>query len=163
MKDHAIPMILAGMVSVGCLWCIPANGQEQGEVILTVTGLDEVREYSLEDLQAIGSESFETTTIWTDGVQVFTGTPLTALVNTLGLSSGTLNAVAINDYVVEIPVSDAVENGPILAYERNGVIMSLRDNGPLWVIYPYDSNIDYQSEVIYSRSIWQLERIEVVP
>jgi hypothetical protein len=39
--------------------------------------------------------------------------------------------------------------------------MSVRDKGPLWVIYPYDSD-DYRSEVIYSRSIWQLDRLEVV-
>ena len=38
--------------------------------------------------------------------------------------------------------------------------MSRRDKGPLWVIYPYHDNIDYRSETIYSRSIWQLDRIE---
>ena len=43
----------------------------------------------------------------------------------------------------------------------NGEIMSLRDKGPLWVIYPYDQNAAYRSEVTYSRSIWQLDRIEV--
>ncbi|MDP5360810.1 MAG: oxidoreductase, partial [Paracoccaceae bacterium] len=34
--------------------------------------------------------------------------------------------------------------------------------GPLWVVYPYDMSADYRSEVIYYRSIWQLDRIEVV-
>ena len=38
----------------------------------------------------------------------------------------------------------------------------MRDKGPLWIIYPYDQNTDYQTEVIYSRSIWQLDRIEVL-
>ena len=74
----------------------------------------------------------------------------------------TLRATAINDYTVEIPVSDAVEGGPIIAYSVDGKPMSVRDKGPLWVIYPYDSGAQYRSEVIYSRSIWQLDRIEVV-
>lgn len=40
--------------------------------------------------------------------------------------------------------------------------MSVRDKGPLWVIYPYDSDPALQSEVTYARSIWQLVRIEAV-
>mgnify|MGYP000671963065 CR=1 FL=1 len=139
-----------------------ARAEGHDTVILTVTGLEPPRTFTRADLEAIGVESFETSTIWTDGIQEFSGTPLHAFVAALGLEQGVLNAIAINDYRVEIPVSDAVENGPILAFARNGVSMSLRDNGPLWVVYPYDSNIDYRSEVIYSRSIWQLERIDVV-
>ena len=74
---------------------------------------------------------------------------------------GTITATAINDYAVEIPMSDAVEGGPIIAYHTNGEEMSRRDKGPLWVVYPYDSDIAYQTELVYSRSIWQLDRISV--
>jgi hypothetical protein len=41
--------------------------------------------------------------------------------------------------------------------------MSVRDKGPLWVIYPYDAVPEYKSERIYARSIWQLVSIEVLP
>jgi hypothetical protein len=81
----------------------------------------------------------------------------------IGVTSGMLKMYAINDYVVEVPVSDAVEGGPILAYAQNGERMSVRDKGPLWLLYPYDANPDYRTEVVYSRSIWQLVKIEVVP
>jgi hypothetical protein len=37
--------------------------------------------------------------------------------------------------------------------------MSLREKGPLWVIYPYDSDPAYRTEETYSRSIWQLNRL----
>ena len=46
---------------------------------------------------------------------------------------------------------------------RNGGRMSVRDKGPLWIVYPFDSSEEYQAELIYSRSIWQLVRIEVLP
>ncbi len=59
-------------------------------------------------------------------------------------------------------MGDAVEGGPIIAYLLNGEEMSIRDKGPLWVIYPFDSDADFRSEVVFSRSIWQLDRLEIL-
>ena len=72
-----------------------------------------------------------------------------------------MQAIASNDYVITIPASDAVEGGPILAYLVDGELISLRENGPVWLIYPFDSNPAYQTEVIYSRSVWQLNRLKI--
>ena len=97
------------------------------------------------------------------GVVQFDGVSLKALLDRLGVVSGTLKMYAVNDYAVEVPVSDAVEGGPILAYAQDGKQMSVRDKGPLWLVYPFDLDPEYRTEVIYSRSIWQLVKIEVVP
>lgn len=129
---------------------------------LTTTNQGGRAEFDLDILKNLETTIIETSTIWTKGVQTFEGVALVDLVAYLGVSGDTLLATAINDYTVEIPVSDAVAGGPIIAYAVDGKPMSVRDKGPLWVIYPYDSNSDYRSEVIYSRSIWQLDRIEVV-
>jgi hypothetical protein len=131
-------------------------------VLLTVTGADAGAPvtYDMAALEALGPQTVETTTIWTEGVQNFTGVPLHVLLAALGIRDGVLHASAINDYTIEIPVSDAVPGGPMIAYKLDGVPMSVRDKGPLWIVYPYDSDPDYRSEVIYSRSIWQLDRIE---
>jgi hypothetical protein len=139
-----------------------------GDIILTVTGEIDVTNaesalvLDFDALAALDAETLETTTIWTEGLQSFQGVSLKTLTDLLGTKEGTLLATAINDYTVEIPVSDAVEGGPIIAYLMNDKEMSVRDKGPLWVIYPYDRNADYRSEVVYSRSIWKLDRIEVV-
>ena len=139
-----------------------------GDVLLTVSGnisvtnVDGSAVFDAELLESLGGEVIKTTTIWTEGVQEFRGVSLAVLVESVGATSGTLIATAINDYIVEIPVSDAIVGGPILAYENNGNSMSVRDKGPLWLVYPYDSNEDYQTEVIYSRSIWQLVKIVFV-
>jgi hypothetical protein len=138
-----------------------------GEPLLRVTGDIAVTNdtdaavFDREMLADMDPVTFETTTIWTDGVQEFTGVSLATLLETLGVDGGTLRATAINDYAIEIPVSDAVDGGPIVAYSRNGAPMTLRDKGPLWIVYPYDANPEYQSEQTYSRSIWQLDRIDV--
>ena len=131
-----------------------------GNIARTNTG--DTASFDAEMLSELGGVKIATTTIWTDGVQDFTGVSLKALLDAVGVTGGTLMATAVNDYAVEIPVSDAVEGGPIVAYANGGAPMSVRDKGPLWIIYPYDSDTAYQSEVIYSRSIWQLDRIVVV-
>ena len=127
-----------------------------------MTNVDEKAQFDLGMLEALGDRTVETSTIWTDGPQTFQGVSLDLLIERLGASGNVLRASAINDYYVEIPVSDAVEGGPIIAYKMNGNVMSVRDKGPLWLIYPYDADPEYRSEVIYSRSIWQLDRIEVM-
>lgn len=135
---------------------------QASETVLTLTHNAKTYSYDRAALEALGIETVETTTIWTEGVQVFEGVPLARLMQEIGAQEGKMLATAINDYTVEIPLSDAVENGPIVAITMNGAQMSVRDKGPLWVVYPYDANEDYRTEVVYSRSIWQLDRIEVV-
>lgn len=133
-----------------------------GETLLTFSHDGQVSEFDMEALVAMGAVEISTTTIWTEGVQTFTGVSLNTFLEVVGVNEGTLKATAINDYAVEIPLEDAVDGGPILAYLSNGVPMSVREKGPIWIVYPYDSDPKYQTEVIYSRSIWQLDRLETI-
>lgn len=153
------------------LWTVfPATAETlpvpQGEVLLTVTGEIGVRnsvegaQFDLAMLAAMDPVEFTTTTIWTEGEQSFRGVPLERLLREVRAGGAVIAATALNDYMVEIPVSDAVEGGPILAFEQNGHLLSVRDKGPLWIVYPYDARLDYQAEVIYARSIWQVKRLE---
>lgn len=139
------------------------------EVVLTVTGAIEAKtaedraELDLAGLEAMGTVTLQTSTIWTDGTITFRGVPLKTFLDRLGAKGSTLHITALNDYSVDVPVSDAVaEGGPILAFEANGKPLSVRDKGPIWLIYPYDSEAAFRTEVIYSRSIWQIARIEVL-
>ena len=139
----------------------------QGPVILTVSGAITAHNsnadvvFDLAMLQALPVTSFKTHTTWTDGENTFTGVPLKTLLDYVGVKGKMLHAVALNDYAVDIPVSDASVDGPIIAYEFNGQKMSIRDKGPLWIVYPFDSKSAYQTEQIYTRSIWQLSQIVV--
>ena len=138
------------------------------ETVLTVSGSvaasdsGETWTFDMADLLAMPSDSFETSTIWTEGVQTFEGVSLSVLLDHVGADGAELSAVALNDYAVSIPTADAVAGGPIISYSQNGEEMSVRNKGPLWIVYPYDVNEDYKSEEYYSRSIWQLDRIEVM-
>lgn len=132
---------------------------------ITVTNHEDTAQFDRDMLEALGEVTIETTTLWTDGIQVFTGVALYDLMLAVGVDpaeDGTLRATALNDYAIDIPLSDARAGFALVAYDRNGRPMSVRDKGPLWIIYPFDDDQKFKSETYYSRSIWQLDRLEVL-
>ncbi|MEO8241751.1 MAG: oxidoreductase [bacterium] len=142
--------------------------QRTGPVVLTVFGLDPARfqdstvEFDVPMLESLATAEIETSSIWTDGTHRYTGVMLATLANYLNVGDATLKFHALNDYSIEFPAVEARNTGPLLAYEVDGELMPVRDKGPIWLIYPYDSGDEYRTDTIYSRSIWQLDRIEVL-
>ena len=49
----------------------------------------------------------------------------------------------------------------VLALKRNGEYLSVRDKGPLFIVYPYDTNVELRSPRYYGRSAWQLASLIV--
>lgn len=113
-------------------------------------------------LEALPASVIVTSTIWTDGTHEFTGVYLSDLLAAVGAPNSAIRATALNDYGIDIPAEDAAPGAALIAYRMDGQPMSIREKGPLWIVYPYDTQPKYRTEVIYSRSIWQLDRIEVL-
>lgn len=158
MKSVALALILVA----GTFFAPFGHGAEAGEELLSVTGTDgSVISLDIDDLTALPVSEIRTTTIWTEGEQVFRGVALRDLLDHVGAADGMITAIAVNDYLIDIPTTDATKPGPVVAYLHNGEQMSIRDKGPLWVVYPYDDNPVYNTEEYYARSIWQLIRLEV--
>lgn len=76
------------------------------------------------------------------------------------LTAPSLRMVAANEYAVEMPCSAMSAEYPIVANRINGEAFSIRDKGPLWLVFPYDSSPDLRTETVYAFSIWQLVAIE---
>ena len=68
----------------------------------------------------------------------------------------------MNDYETRIPMSDFNQFNVLLALKRNGEYMPVREKGPLFIVYPYDSSPELKSQKYYGRSAWQLARMIVV-
>lgn len=140
-----------------------------GDVVLTVKGSIENSnvggEYAFDMamIRALPVIEVDTTSPWTDGSAHFKGVTLKDILAAVGAKGTKLSAAAINDYAVDIPREDADSNGAFVAYEMNGAEMSVREKGPLWVLYPFDSQPNLKAEEYYARSIWQLKSIEVKP
>ncbi|WP_209379365.1 molybdopterin-dependent oxidoreductase [Pararoseomonas baculiformis] len=112
-------------------------------------------------LEDLGSGSITTNTPWYDGVVRFDGVPMTRLMEAVGATGQTLTAVALNDYSTDIPIADFARFGTLLATRRNGAPMRVSDRGPLFIVYPYDSDPELRARLYYSRSAWSVAQIIV--
>ncbi len=143
------------------------SGRAYGaEPLLLVDGAGDgkhIHSFTDSDLLAMPQITFTTTTIWTDGPLTFSGPSLSHLLEVAGAVNGAVNMVAVNDYKVEMPRDRIEPNAPIIANRMNGAPFGIREKGPLWAVFPFDSSDYYKSEETYSYSIWQLTQIRIVP
>lgn len=148
--------------------------QPQDEVLLTITGQigrhngtgpdgRKLARFDRAMLEKLGWSEVVTATPWHSKVMRFEGVPLSAVLDAVAAGGETLQASALNDYTAQIPVADARRYNVILAMKADGVPLVLRDKGPLFIIYPYDSDRALQTDSVYIRSVWQLNRIDVRP
>lgn len=142
-------------------------GKPTGSVILEVSGKiantnDGARaEFDMAMLNELEGGTTVTSSPWYDGARTFSGPLGKALLRAVGATGTTLRVTALNDYVTEIPVSDFNDFAVLLATEVDGKPMSVRDKGPIFIIYPFDSQPALNNETYYGRSAWQVKSIEV--
>jgi hypothetical protein len=135
--------------------------------ILTISGKINVRnqgdtaQFDRAMLESLGMTSFETTTPWYQGTARFDGVRMDHLMETVGAFGERVLAYALNDYSTELPISDFRKYNVLLALKRDGAYMPVRDKGPLFIIYPFDSDPELKHQRFYSRSAWQLARLTV--
>ena len=114
-------------------------------------------------LEALPQVSFATSTIWTEGVITFSGPSLRVVLERAGIKAGQVALRALNDYQVNLALEELAEDWPIIATRRDGQPFDIRENGPLWLVYPYDSETEFTRERIYTLSIWQLVQVLELP
>ena len=128
---------------------------------ISVTNGNGVASFDRDMLEALGVTSIETTTPWFTGLVKFEGVPLHKIMELVGADGKEVVAVALNDYKTTIPTEDFAKHNVLLALKRDGQYMAVSDKGPLFIVYPYDSEPELQSQKFYSRSVWQLARLIV--
>jgi hypothetical protein len=139
----------------------------QGRVILSVGGAigngnaGGEAVFDLQGLQAFRPIDITTATPWTDGVTTFTGIPFAALMDAVDAQGGRVRITALNDYSAGAEIRMLTEAGAILAYAADGRQLSVREKGPLWVIFPFDSDPDLRTDAYWGVSVWQVARITV--
>ena len=117
--------------------------------------------FDLQKLKAMPVTRVTTMTPWTDGESLYEGVRVRDLLDQLGAKGKALQADAVDDYQVTIPMEDIRDYDVIIAYAMNGKPLPEDDKGPLWIIYPYTEYSGLQKDVYFSRSVWQLTRLTV--
>lgn len=135
--------------------------------ILTVSGkigvknAGETARFDMKMIEALPQHSFTTSTPWFDKPVKFTGPLLSDLLAAVKAEGTVLSAVAINDYKINIPMSDVQKYKVIVARLLDDKPMPVREKGPLFVVFPFDSATELRSSAYYERSIWQLKALDV--
>ncbi|MFC4624092.1 oxidoreductase [Daeguia caeni] len=139
----------------------------KGKVILRVDGKitntnnGSVAEFDRQGLEALGMTSITTKTPWHNNAIKFEGVSLQKLMEVVGAQGTSVKVIALNDYVAPIPFDDFKRFDPIIALKRDGEYMTVRDKGPLFIVYPYDKDLQLQNQTYYTRSVWQLRKLTV--
>jgi hypothetical protein len=156
------------MAAVGATRAMGASlAMPTGKVIHTIFGLisntntGEKAEFDMPMIEALGTVSFTTKTPWYKDPVTFTGVPMDKLMEAVGAKGTSVTVTALNDYATDIPIEDFKTHPVILATKRDGNYMPVRDKGPLFIVYNYDSNAELQHQRFYSRSVWQVARMVV--
>ncbi|WP_434669674.1 molybdopterin-dependent oxidoreductase [Klebsiella sp. B345] len=136
-----------------------------GKPVLTISGLigntnaGDTAVFDRDMLEKLGMETIVTTTPWYSGKVRFDGISLKKLMDLVGAKGDTAKVIALNDYTTTVPLEDFRKFPTILALKMNGEYMQIRDKGPLFIVYPYDSQPELQNQIYYSRSAWQVSKI----
>lgn len=114
-----------------------------------------------QQLFAMPVQSITTSTSWTPK-EKFEGVALAELLTTVGAKGTTMTFYALNDYYIDIPITDVDKYRMILAYKMGGTLLKIRNFGPLFLIYPRDTGGNELNSPLYnSRFIWQINRIVI--
>lgn len=155
-----------GFLTLIAVAALPGAVWAEGAPILTVIdAAGHARTFDEAAFAALLQHELVTHTVWTEGVQTFRGVRLSDVLALVGseadLRGRTLSLKALNDYTIDIPAADAWTYGTILARQQNGITLSRRDKGPLWLVYPRDADDVLRDQRYDSRWVWQLSEIGI--
>lgn len=129
------------------------------DLVMTKSNGESVR-LTMDELKAMPATEFYTSTPWTNGVQKFKGVSFASLFDAHGIDADTVRVSALNDYNVIVPVNVLRDDNAILAYHLNDQEMSIREKGPFWVIFPYDTDVRMQTDTYWAYSVWQVKAVD---
>ncbi|OPF62466.1 hypothetical protein [Hydrogenophaga sp. H7] len=128
---------------------------------ITTKNAGEVARFDMKMIEALPQHSFTTSTPWFDRPVKFTGPLLADVLAAVKASGSNVSAVAINDYRITIPAADAAKFQVIVARLIDDKPIPVREKGPLFVVYPFDSSAELRTSTYYERSIWQLKALDI--
>lgn len=151
-------------------WALPARALEPptGTVVLTLQGRIRMpndgkrAQFDMAMLEALPQRTLQTKTPWYTQPRRFTGPLLRDVLAAAGAQGSNLRLMALNDYQVDMPMDDPMRHDVVIARLMDDKPMTVRDKGPLFIIYPFDAQPELRSAIYYGRSAWQLRTIEVL-
>ena len=154
---------VTGVFVLSVAWASTASAGDDVYLRVTNASGGVAVDLTEDDLLAMEQFTVRTENEFVDGLVEFTGPLARDVIALLDVSEiETLKLTAVNDYAVEVPMSDILDYDVIFAMSQDGTRFSVRDKGPVWLIYPMSDNIELQDRVYNDRLIWQLVKVEAL-
>ncbi len=160
----AASLLLAGLGLGGPALALDSP---KGRVILTISGSglkanqDGRVALDMDMLAALPQRSITVNTPWYPDARKFTGPLLRDVLALAGARAPSNGPTARNDNRGSNPMEDVLQHPVILARLMDDQPMSVRDKGPLFIIYPFDDDRRLRTSIYYSRCAWQLKALEI--
>lgn len=133
-----------------------------GDLIVTEEKSHEIVKIDKTKFDSLPQSQITTSTPW-QPKSTFSGVSFRDLLQYAGVKGQRLRVHALNDYWVDIPMSDVTNYNILLASKIDGKSFHIRDFGPYFVIYPVDSkSYDLNQPIYYSHFVWQVDSITVM-
>lgn len=130
-----------------------------GDIDLTTDGTEALFDRRM--LESLGIVTMAALSPLDDQPVEFQGVLLRRLLAAVGAHGNAVEAIALNDYVAEIPISEVERHDVVIALMRQGHDIPVREMGPLMILYPIEREPGLDTEAIAARSVRQLARIVV--
>ena len=139
-----------------------------GDTILTVTGMigttnsDDAIVMDLATLESVGEVTYEVTDPFEGKKVIFRGPLLTDLLDLWQVSpdATTLHIIALNDYVVDVPIAEVRKYLVVFALQQDGEYMPIETRGPAMLVFPYE-DFEFDTNLYNNYWAWQIKTIEV--
>ena len=133
------------------------------DLVLTINSpAKEPLELNLAQLDEMTQREIETSNEFVSGEVSFSGPLARDIVEKVGGNvESTIILTAANEYQISVPADDFFKYDVVLATRMDGALLSRRDKGPIWLMYPISDHPELQDSAVNSKLIWQLVKLEV--
>ena len=140
-----------------------------GDVILTVTGeitnknSGDADVFDMATLEKLGLVKYEVNDPWLNAKNTYTGILVSELLRFVGAapSASIITVAALDDYQMDINISDIQKWPILLATQTNGNYMAIDSNGPSRIIFPHDTYSDIDPVAYKDLWVWSVKAIEI--
>ncbi|GAB4553072.1 MAG: molybdopterin-dependent oxidoreductase [Anaerolineales bacterium] len=140
-----------------------------GEVILTVSGKISAKnngdtlQMDLATLEKLGLVEYDIHDPWMKEQVTYTGVLMSDFLKFIQADSTAelVHIVALDDYQVDLSVRELQKWPVLLATRANGAYMTVNENGPTRIIFPFDQYPEIDKKDYQDLSIWNIVSMEV--
>ena len=140
-----------------------------GDPILTVSGQIGVKNagdtlvLDMATLEKFGLVEYAVNDPWLNAKNTYQGVLLSEFLKFVDASdtATTLKIIALDDYAVDITITDIEKWTVLLATQTNGAYMTIENNGPTRVIFPYDFYPEIDQLTYKDLWVWNIASMEI--